>query len=271
MKRKITYILSLLMTICMLCACGTESEANTYNGMTVDELRTEAETSITNINNYLMLVGEDYEEYQKTVEGYEETTGMTEGQIVYNILTTNGMSASMKNIDAELDAVPMWLDYVEEYGEPESLEGKDFKVTKSGGTLTTDMTLKFGKKDITFELVYDSVTMEVTGISLTPVETMGTKLAKAGQNTLISISIVFAVLILISLIIYCFRFIALIGNKDNSKKEDKKNNSPAVEIPVQQEEDLTSDEELVAVIAAAIAASEGTTTDGFVVRSINRR
>ena len=34
---------------------------------------------------------------------------------------------------------------------------------------------------------------------------------------------------------------------------------------------LTDDAELIAVIAAAIAASEGTTTSGFVVRSINRR
>ena len=31
------------------------------------------------------------------------------------------------------------------------------------------------------------------------------------------------------------------------------------------------DTELVAVIAAAIATAEGTTTDGFVVRSIKRR
>ena len=37
--------------------------------------------------------------------------------------------------------------------------------------------------------VYDSVTMEVTGISLTPVQTMGQKLAKAGQHlSLIHIS-----------------------------------------------------------------------------------
>ena len=63
--------------------------------------------------------------------------------------------------------------------------------------------------------------MEVTGISLTPVQTMGQKLAKAGQNTVISMSIVFCVLILISLIIYCFKFIALIGNKPK-KAEAKK-------------------------------------------------
>ena len=36
------------------------------------------------------------------------------------------------------------------------------------------------------------------------------------------------------------------------------------------EENLADDGELVAVIAAAIAAAEGTTTDGFVVRSIRK-
>mgnify|MGYP000898117842 CR=1 FL=1 len=40
---------------------------------------------------------------------------------------------------------------------------------------------------------------------------------------------------------------------------------------IEEPEDLTDDLELVAVIAAAIAASEGTSTDGFVVRSIKRR
>ena len=33
----------------------------------------------------------------------------------------------------------------------------------------------------------------------------------------------------------------------------------------------TDNTELIAVISAAIAAAEGTTTDGFVVRSIKRR
>ena len=125
-------------------------------------------------------------------------------------------------------------------------------------------------QDVTYELVYDSVTMEVTGISLTPVQTMGQKLAKAGQNTVISMSIVFCVLILISLIIYCFKFIALIGNKPKKAeaKSEPEKKEAATTAPAA---DLTDDTELVAVISAAIAASEGTTTEGFVVRSINRR
>ena len=38
----------------------------------------------------------------------------------------------------------------------------------------------------------------------------------------------------------------------------------------EEEEELSDDLELVAVITAAIAASAGTSTDGFVVRSIRR-
>ena len=44
--------------------------------------------------------------------------------------------------------------------------------------------------------------------------------------------------------------------------------APAAAEPVAEAAD---DTELAAVIAAAIAASEGTSTDGFVVRSIKRR
>ena len=46
--------------------------------------------------------------------------------------------------------------------------------------------------------------------------------------------------------------------------------APAVAAAVEEAEEM-DDTELVAVIAAAIATAEGTTTDGFVVRSIKRR
>ncbi len=37
----------------------------------------------------------------------------------------------MKNIDAELAAIPTWLDLVDEYGDvADTTEGKDFTVTK---------------------------------------------------------------------------------------------------------------------------------------------
>ena len=98
---------------------------------------------------------------------------------------------------------------------------------------------------------------------------------KAGMNTLISMSIVFCVLILISLIINSFKMFSVVETK---KKEKESTGSQFVsqieqreELEVQQEEELVDDTELIAVIAAAIAASTGTSTSDFVVRSIVRR
>lgn len=101
-------------------------------------------------------------------------------------------------------------------------------------------------------------------------ETFGELMARAGLNTLLGMGTVFAVLILISLIISCFRFIPMI-----QEKFSKKAKAPVSAAPVQvqetvQEEEIADDTELVAVIAAAIAAYEGTSTDGFRVRSIKR-
>ena len=46
---------------------------------------------------------------------------------------------------------------------------------------------------------------------------------------------------------------------------------PVVEQIAKREGQLVDDLELVAVISAAIAAATGSSTDGFVVRSIKRR
>lgn len=99
-------------------------------------------------------------------------------------------------------------------------------------------------------------------------------LEKAGLNTVLGMGTVFVVLIFISFIISLFRFIPVIeakfkkgGKTDSAKEPAKAAPAPAVE----ETTDVTADTELVAVIAAAVAAAEGTSPDGFVVRSIKRR
>lgn len=92
----------------------------------------------------------------------------------------------------------------------------------------------------------------------------------AGINTIMSMAIVFAVLILIAALIGCFIFISKAQNA--AKKETPAVASAiAVAAPV-VEEDVTDDLELVAVIMAAVAAASGEeSTDDLVVRSIKRR
>ena len=107
--------------------------------------------------------------------------------------------------------------------------------------------------------------------------TTGEILKKAGLNTILGMGTVFVVLIFISFIIYLLGFIPKLQKKLSGKgkaAEEKKETpvqaapAPAVSAP---QAAGTDDGELAAVIAAAIAASEGTSTDGFVVRSIKRR
>ena len=95
-------------------------------------------------------------------------------------------------------------------------------------------------------------------------------LEKAGLNTLLGMGTVFVMLIFMSFIISLIKYVpALLNGTSKKKKEEAPKAAPAPAAAEEAEE--MDDTELVAVIAAAIAAAEGTTTDGFVVRSIKRR
>ncbi|MBE5948139.1 MAG: hypothetical protein E7261_03815 [Lachnospiraceae bacterium] len=97
-------------------------------------------------------------------------------------------------------------------------------------------------------------------------------------NVAIGMITVFVVLILISFIISLFKYISVIQNKLADRKANKDlvaSSTDTVLSQIEEKEEvesveLTDDLELVAVITAAIAASMGTSTDGFVVRSIRR-
>ena len=82
---------------------------------------------------------------------------------------------------------------------------------------------------------------------------------------------VFAVLIFLAFIISLMKYIPMLlgqtKKQEDAVKEVKRSN-PVMDSAASDEID---DCELVAVITAAIAAQEGTSTDGFVVRSIKRR
>ena len=95
---------------------------------------------------------------------------------------------------------------------------------------------------------------------------------QAAMNTAMGMGTVFVVLILISVLIYCFRIIPYLkgkmGKKDVPAVDPETYMDKRLSVPVATEKD---DLELVAVIMAAIAASEYMSTDDFIVRSIVRR
>lgn len=153
------------------------------------------------------------------------------------------------------------------------------KAEIDGSQIIVEVSVTGEKKNGTAEVIFSNdmfLTME--SAAMNPSSTVGELMANAGLNTLIGMGTVFAVLILISLIISCFKVIPKIQENAARKKAAQKEvagvDNAVTQIVEQEtvEEAEEDDCELVAVIAAAIAASEGAaTTDGFVVRSIRRR
>ncbi|MCR4788346.1 MAG: OadG family protein [Lachnospiraceae bacterium] len=124
-------------------------------------------------------------------------------------------------------------------------------------------------RDAIFEVVFERGVYKsfTTNVKYT----FGESMQKAGLNTLLGMGTVFCVLILISLIITAFNLIPVIQGA--FKKRPVSANEKVVDSAIAQiieNEEKTDDSELVAVISAAIAAYEGTSSDGFVVRSIRR-
>ena len=173
------------------------------------------------------------------------------------------------------NAIAGWESALADMGDYQSI-GNVTYIVDEDGIMTIDAEIKGTTRDADIQFIMEySVTegFKATSVTTTPRFTFGETMTKAGLNTLMGMGTVFAVLILIALLIYCFNFIPKITaafSKKDKKAEVAADNAVAqiVENEAVQEED---DLELIAVIAAAIAASEGaSSTDGYVVRSIRR-
>ena len=169
------------------------------------------------------------------------------------------------------NAAEAWKSAKDELGKKKDNNGETI-VTLKDGLYTVTVPVKFEKADANFVYSFDS-TMTPSTLSVDVQYSMAQTLQRAGLNTLMGIGTVFVMLVLLSLLISLFRFIpnpeAKKAAEAKAAKAAKEAEAAAVAPAVQTaEENLADDGELVAVIAAAIAAAEGTTTDGFVVRSI---
>lgn len=249
MKKKLFLIVSLCMLFVLnLAGCGENPKDIDYNGYSYDQLK---EVSQGTANALVQMTEEEMDSYLM----------QSSDEISINLLNR-------------------WKEIKDSLGE--YIDLGSFTVEKSGKTLTTTQVLDFSKRDVTLTCVYNYTSMELEDITLDKIYSVGEKMQKAAMNTVMGLGTVFMILILISLIIYCFNAIPYLQKKAEEKKkaEEAANAAARAEEPAvvsepalepEEEIPLQDDFELVAVIAAAIAAATGTTTDDFVVRSIKRR
>ena len=228
---------SSLCTVLLMMAVLTLTGASAVWAEEVDD--TVKQTLITTaegLTDTIVTLGdEDIENYSKSSDAF----------------TTSAMSA-WAGSKAELGALK------ERSGEVE------VKASDDGYTVTVPAS--FEKADANFVYVFDGSTGAPTSLTVDVQYSMAETLRRAVMNTIMGIAIVFIVLIFLSFLIYLFRFIP---NPEAKKKAQAAAEAPKpLAAPVVEEP--ADDTELIAVIAAAIAAAEGTTTDGFVVRSIRK-
>ena len=171
--------------------------------------------------------------------------------------------------DSMVASVQSWVNAKEELGAYKQILAQDIEVDDDI-VIKTDCEFENGESVVTTTLSLDDLSL-VSMEFATAEKTMGQKMEEAVLNTLMGVCVVFVMLFFLSFLISQFKHI--------SKLEEgfKKKNAPAAPAtapvaapaPVEEEE-VADDGELIAVIAASIAAAEGTSTDGFVVRSIKK-
>lgn len=161
-------------------------------------------------------------------------------------------------------AMTAWETSKDELGAYVAIKSSD--VEFDGDTYTVTVNADFETVDAEFVYMFDAQ-YNPTSMTVNPLYSLATNMQRAGLNTIMGMGTVFVVLIFLSLLISLFKYIPMLL-ENGKKKEAAPEAAPAAPAPVVEE--VTDDTELVAVIAAAIAAAEGTTTDGFVVRSIRK-
>lgn len=182
-------------------------------------------------------------------------------------LLNTGLPVAAEDFRTMMEA---WTAGVEECGAFTDRGEYKLEEKNDGAMLSAEITC--ADRTGVIEFAFDDK-MNMESITVNADYAMGEILSKAGLNTVLGMGTVFVVLIFISFIISLFKYIPAIEAKFKKKKtqEPKAPETAAVPTAAAKESSVSDDSELVAAIAAAIAAYEGTSADGFVVRSIKRR
>ncbi len=199
-------------------------------------------------------------------EAVEEFKGANETELELSLVQA-GINIGPVEFVKALDA---WHSVGEECGTFIAIN--EFRVTETGGDLKLEAVADFDKRDAEIVFMFDD-DHKIESLTINPEYSLGETMGQAGLNTILGMGTVFLVLIFISFIISLFKHIpALVGGTTEEASRKEADKEVIAETAFEAvEENVTDDLELVAVITAAIAAMEGTSTDGFVVRSIRRK
>ena len=263
------FLKTLLMLTCVvaLTACGQEEPLSSNQLAKQENAEFRAQKVVNMITAFVSseeYVSGMFDEYNN-VELADIFSSMYARYTQTSVISCEGKAA--RNAFSSFETGLEELGNIQDVGQPVT--------TMDDDTITVVIPITGANASGSVELIFtNDIYLVMTSCTLNLDQTMGDLMSKAALNTLLGMGTVFVVLILISLIISLFAFIPKIQASFTKKEEPAKTAAPAAPTPVAvaepENDELADDTELVAVIAAAIAAYEGTSADGFRVRSIRR-
>lgn len=262
-QRKLTWILCILSCVLLMTGCDLSLTRQNKN-FAEKKLKKSAEAAIDEW--FAADYSAQIDQYQQAIDYYDSMKDQ------FSAEDWESYQKQRAEWKAQMKEFKQNAKLQKKYGtEKEKIVGEP-TYTISSKLATVSMTVKTEKgKKIIFSISYDEAGNQ-TELKVDEYKTLGQKMGKAGLNTVMSMAIVFVVLICISLIIGCFRFINAAGGSQQVQTKAAPASAGASAAAPATEENLVDDLELVAVITAAIAAaSETESADGLVVRSIVRR
>lgn len=262
--RKILAVLVLAVSVLGLTACGGTPEEDTVS-FDATQLQTISESLVQvwdamTVEEMDEIIALDKEDMTSMIEYYQMAGSP------FGYFTAESLSSAFSGYESSMDDLG---DFVSIIGHEEPVVDDD--------EITLNTNIAYEKRNATLSIVFNEKSV-AQSVTLDPEYTLGEIAEKAFMNTIIGMGTVFIVLIFMSLVIYCFNFIPGIQAKFSRKKKTEE--APKAAAPVKASaapapaapaaEELVDDGELVAAITAAICAYSGTSSDGFVVRSIRR-
>lgn len=249
MKKKISLLLCLLTMILMFTGCSQKEEALEYDEASIEQMTEFLIGYCNNADDATIEQWNNYSEFEQELQ-----------------LMQAGLKFTPESFQGAMDS---WKAGVEECGAYVSHGDYTYEADADG--LVVSVPAKFAERDAVVSFTFNEK-LYLESMTVNAKFTIGEILEKAGLNTVLGMGTVFAVLLLISFIISLFKYISKFEQAKSKKETDK--NAVSVEAASAKpaaNETAADDLEIIAVISAAIAAAEGTSTDGFVVRSIRRR
>ena len=271
MKRNLKKLPALLLLTGILVLTGCSSRVHVEN---------EADYQARSDQYVLTLGNTDTAALEAELENLESHYDDFEQQVeLYPYIGGTGQKFDF-TADAYVSMLTSYLDNLDDLGAYVGVKEYEGATEDSDGNITYSTVYEFEDHDMRMSLEYNSDNV-VTTVTLDPVYSTGEIAEKAALNTLIGMGSVFVVLIILCFLISCFKYIHMAEEKAGKSKKcgEEKPAQPApvsapaapAPVPAAPVPAPAEDRQLVAVITAAVAAAMGTSSDGFVVRSIRRR